>query len=651
MYKRLHYIYALALFLSGAVLNKAAAQDSVLFPNIYLESDTLKKFKLDSVLVSSGLHRGTMPNRGFAVGTNVILASVESLSRMRSNSLADYIREQSSVYLKEYGRGMSAFISVRGTSSSHTTIAWNGMSMAVPTLGQADLSHIPLYFFDKMELHVGGSSVLYGDGSIGGTIQMNTTAKWERGLTGDLLLSAGSFSTLFTGATIRYSNGKNESRTSIFQSSAKNNYTFENNTKVGRPTERLNNSAYKNRGFLQEFHHKLKDSSLLSFNIWLLDFDREIQPSVSLNDRPESFASIMDRNLRSSLSYSGSRSKISYSGRLSFSHDYERYKEDIIAASRYMAYADIQYFNKGIVFKAGASAEYIDPDVDSYAQSTRESRGYLFLLTRYNPYQNLVISAGARAGGVTNSKVPFMPSLDVRYTPVRHSGHTLSLRGSLSKNSKVPSLNDRYWGGVHSYLRSEISFTQEGGADYTWFSGTSSAALFVTLYKSRVNDWIRWLPAGQVWRPQNIPQVLSRGGESGLTVTQILYEWSFKATLCYSYTDVKMVEALWREDPSVGQQLAYQPRHSWRGALNAERGNWASFVNISYTGERTTLDIYDTLAGYTLIDLGASYRGKILGKRVTVSTIIKNLLNVSYQNVKFYAMAPVNYQITLRWEF
>ncbi len=316
-----------------------------------------------------------------------------------------------------------------------------------------------------------------------------------------------------------------------------------------------------------------------------------------------------------------------------------------------MGYADIQYFHKNIVLKAGASAEYIDPDVDSYAQSTRESRGYLFLLARYNPYQNLVISAGARAGGVTNSKVPFMPSIDVKYTLLRSSGHTLALRGSLSKNSKVPSLNDRYWGGVHSYLKSEISSTREGGADYTWFTGTTSAAIFVTLYRSRVDDWIRWLPAGQVWRPQNIPQVLSRGGEGGLTVTQILYEWSFKATLCYSYTDVKMVEALWREDPSVGQQLAYQPRHSWRGAVNAERGNWASFVNISYTGERTTLDIYDTLAGYTLIDFGASYQGKIFGKDVTISSVVKNLLNVSYQNVKFYAMAPINYQITLKWKF
>ena len=651
MYKRLHYIYAFALIISGAVFNKTSAQGPLLFPEEYFSVDTLKRHKLDSVLITTGLRRAPSSAGTFAVGSNIISVDSKALQNSKMNSLADYIREQSSVYLKEYGRGMSAFISVRGTSSSHTSLSWNGMSLAVPTLGQTDLSHVPVYFFDNMKLHIGGASSLYGDGSIGGSIQLSTSPLWKRGINGDVTLSAGSFSTFFTGATVRYSNGKTESRTSIFRSSAQNDYTFRNNTKTGEPKERLKNSGYENYGVMQELHRKFRDSSQISFNMWFLQFDRQIQPSVSLNDRPESYASILDRNFRGSLSYSGGRSKVSYSGRVSYSNDYERYKNDIIAASRLAANAEGQYNSSKTIVKLGLSAEYTVPSVESYTFAVKERRGYIYLLARYNPLTHLYISAGARAGGVTSSEVPFMPSLDIKFNAIRSEGHNLSLRASASRNSKIPSLNDRYWGGTHTYLKSEISSTLEGGADYSLFRGVSSLAIFTTVYTSRVKNWIRWLPAGQVWRPQNIPLVSSKGVEAGVTYNRRAGRWDLKGTLYYSYTNVKMAQPLWREDPSAGKQLAYQPLHSWRASAGAESGPVSFSVNLSYTGERTTLDIFDKLPDYLLADASITYKTALWGREVTLSGVVKNITNTRYQNVKFYAMAPLNYMVNVVFSF
>ena len=95
-------------------------------------------------------------------------------------SLADFIKQESSAYLKEYGKGMGAYLSVRGTSSSHTSIDWNGLNLSVPTIGQTDFSHVPLYFFDAMDIHIGGSSALYGDGTLGGSIRLKTSPHWKR---------------------------------------------------------------------------------------------------------------------------------------------------------------------------------------------------------------------------------------------------------------------------------------------------------------------------------------------------------------------------------------------------------------------------------------------------------------------------------------
>jgi vitamin B12 transporter len=206
--------------------------------------DTTKKYRLDSVMVKSAAKTPLASSRAFAVGTNIQRIPQESMDRIKSMSLSDLLKEQASVYIKEYGRGMASYVSVRGTSSSHTSIAWNGMSLSVPTLGQANLSQIPLYFFDRMDLHIGGSGMLYGDGSIGGSIQLSTLPLWEKGVSGDLLFSGGSFSTLYGAGTLRYSNGKTESRSSLFYTSAKNDFMFANNTKPGRTKATCPNMSF-----------------------------------------------------------------------------------------------------------------------------------------------------------------------------------------------------------------------------------------------------------------------------------------------------------------------------------------------------------------------------------------------------------------------
>lgn len=64
----------------------------------------------------------------------------------------------------------------------------------------------------------------------------------------------------------------------------------------------------------------------------------------------------------------------------------------------------------------------------------------------------------------------------------------------------------------------------------------------------------------------------------------------------------------------------------------------ALYLNFNYTGERSTLDIYDILPSYLLTDIGATYDFKISGARFTINGIIKNITDEMYQNVKFYAM-------------
>ena len=234
---------------------------------------------LESAVVMSESKINASLNAKFAPGIRVErYANVETVTA--GNTLSDLLQRETSLYIKEYGRGMSSYLAVRGTSSTHTSIDWNGQSLVVPTLGQADLSHVPTYFFDNMTIHVGGNSALYGNGSMGGSIQLRTTPRFMKGAGGDITLKAGSFYTFFGGATLRAGSDNWESRTSAYYSFSKNNFKFRNNTKRGTPRERQNNAKYSNYGLLQEFSRRMKDESLLQVSFIYLDFDRQIQPSL-----------------------------------------------------------------------------------------------------------------------------------------------------------------------------------------------------------------------------------------------------------------------------------------------------------------------------------------------------------------------------------
>jgi len=615
------------------------------------QRDSSKANRLDSVTVTAFKKNGPAELKRFSPGTNVISYSGEAVKKMQSASLADFIKAENAAYIKEYGRGMNAFLSIRGTSSSHTTIDWNGQNMSLPTMGQADLSHIPLYFFDAMDIHIGGGSALYGDGSIGGTVKLKTGAKWISGHSGDLSLSLGSFGSLFTGATYRYSGAAVESRSSVLFNRALNNYTFENNTKPGRPRERLNNSAISNWGAIQEIHLKAGKLGTLSASLMYLDFDREIQPSVSLNDRPEAHNSIYDNNLKLSASLEGGTESLSWRISSSYAYDNERYKEDTISANRVMINTDIEYRKSVFSFRGGLNGEYIKPQVKSYIPDIEESRAGGYIIAKAEGSGLLSASIGARYLYSSSGTLPIMPLVNARFKIPVGGGHSLYIRGSWSGNAKIPSLNDRYWGGDNIYLKSEKSRSAEAGVNWGWYSGEWSASMFLTGYRSVVKDWIRWLPAGEVWRPRNIPEVLSRGVEAGGEIT---YSVAFaKATLrgSYAFTDIKTVIPLWADDPAKDEQLAYQPKHSWRLNATAEAGKFTFNISLNNTGKRTTLDIFDILPSYTLTDAGISYKGMIKHNEFVVWGVLKNIFNVSYQNVKFYAMPGFNWLINFQFRF
>ena len=125
-----------------------------------------------------------------------------------STNLSEALRFQTSIYIKENGRGAVSSPSFRGTSAGHTAFVWNGININSNFLGQGDLNNIPLFGYDELEIKAGGGSVQYGSSAIGGSIHLNNNLDFNKGFKASVFSEAASFGTFNNFVKGSFSNEK-----------------------------------------------------------------------------------------------------------------------------------------------------------------------------------------------------------------------------------------------------------------------------------------------------------------------------------------------------------------------------------------------------------------------------------------------------------
>ena len=93
-------------------------------------------------------------------GSNVKLIEPFKIKISQTEKIADLLNSNSSVYIKQYGALATA--TIRGTSSSHTVVNWNGIPINSLANGLSDLSNLAALTNDNIFLIKGGNSTIFG---------------------------------------------------------------------------------------------------------------------------------------------------------------------------------------------------------------------------------------------------------------------------------------------------------------------------------------------------------------------------------------------------------------------------------------------------------------------------------------------------------
>ncbi len=114
-------------------------------------------------------HRQDIPNA-------VILIDRADIEESPATSLGDLLSSELGIDWRSYGGygGAAETIKIRGFSANGTQVFVNGISVNSPSLGSADVGRIALNSIKRIEVVKGSGSLLYGTGTMGGTINIIT---------------------------------------------------------------------------------------------------------------------------------------------------------------------------------------------------------------------------------------------------------------------------------------------------------------------------------------------------------------------------------------------------------------------------------------------------------------------------------------------
>ncbi len=508
-----------------------------------------------------------------------------AIQSYQGRSLSDLLLQQSAVTIKDYGPGGISSLNVRGTGASNTQVFWEGFSLNNQMLGQSDLKLFPIFFADQVELHYGNAGMVDGIGGIGGNIMINNQPSYSNQLS---LNVGGRFSSINERtALVSFKKSTNKWFVNLrtrFEDSD-NEYEFRNYVEDDRrDTAEFNGT--------ESFHlmvhsgYQWTEKSSFGLSAFFVNRSQELSPIIGLEPKGE-IQEDQISNLLLKYAYESDQTKVDFSTTL-MANDimYDNDSLVLTAEHQIQSWRTLtgvsQKITTGLDLKVVVSTELTQAESDSY-EGTKErthhaaqTRLVWYKLPRFKSDMLL------RVESIDNNMF-YLPMFSSEYKPL--ANYPVWMFASIGKNIRYPTLNELYWEiSGNEDLQAQEAVTIEGGVRVSqkrkeMVSGT------INVFHSLVDNWILWLPQGNVWKPQNVRQVVSYGLETGMAIRFLQNKNLQSFHVNYSYTKSEVKANYKDEDNTIGNQLIYTPEHSFTANWQSNFRTYFMIWRINYAGK------------------------------------------------------------------
>ena len=617
-----------------------------------LKSDTLKEFVKEEVLSN--------------------LNTFSKVSLLDSNSqflsLNEVLESSFPVYVKNYGKGQLATLSIRGNGASQTQLFWNGFKMNSPTLGQTDLSLIPLFFISEVNLNYSGASSIDGSGGIGGSIQLANKLNWKKGIHVGILQEFASFSNFTTGLGVSFGGKRFYHQLKILHQKGVNEFEFVDLSKINNPLKTQENNKLKQFGAQYELGIQLNNKNLIQSTLLLFDSYRELPPIIGGVSNRETQG---DKNLKSFVSWKSFQNKFKSDFRISFFQESMNYTDSIssifsdVKIKTYQGQYRIKFnLLKKIKMEASAQSSYSEVSSNGFESNKKRNESGVYMKASQE-LKKLNYDLFARQELVGDKLSPLVYGAGLNY----NLGNKFGLKGNYSTNYRVPTLNDLYWNpGGNEKLNPERGWTAELGIDFSNSKRVYEANKIekgnktayqklnfgLTGFFNQTNNWIQWQPTDfGYWEPINLKSIENKGVEAS-----IKYRFStnrkskITSSLFYAFTDSKNKSFSTGNDELKDKQTVYVPKHKATLFLSYSYKK-LSFTYSQFYNSRVFIDASNSayLPHYFPANAGVDYLIDFKQIKLRLGFKVINLYNEQYHVTANRPIPGRNYSVTLKLNF
>ena len=619
----------------------------------------------DTVVVSAGLDSVlALPEvtveaerarlRSEAATLRVTTLGPEAIDAASAQTVADLLAARTGLFVKRYGEGGLATISLRGTNSNQTLVLVDGQRVADPQSGQVDLSLLPTVLLESVDVLHGANAARYGSDGIGGVVRLHTlqpTTGWRVRTTGRL----GAFGAQSAGAVASGGQGRVTGLIATEISQSERNFPYTNDALFPPRTQRRRGA---DRSLTTVFSKVRYDGPRhrLSLNGWYNDVERGL-PGASNADpsgaRQWDTHRRLLANYRTTLGASvltvdarAQQSELRYVNPSNATRTTTQ-TQSYAATGRIQAPLGTRWSVEG-----GATVGYDAADLRGGVRRT--TLGSFLQGTgtygRWQLHPALRLDRYATAEGAANLTA-LSPQLGVNVQPLPWEG--LRLKGHVGRAFRAPTFSERFYlPGGNPGLTAERGWSAEAGAVVSSSRGRTTGQLEATAFTTRIRDQIVWFPSFvgpgvQAWSPANVADVVTQGVELSAQGTAQLAEGTqLNGGFVFTHTAAED-----RSNPVLrahGRQLPYVPKQQLKAFAGATWGPVTLDLTGRLVSERfITTDESQSLPPYQVLDARLAVTQSVGPVAMTLDLSVQNALNTDYAIIRFYPMPPRHARLRL----
>ncbi|MBK6902881.1 MAG: TonB-dependent receptor [Saprospirales bacterium] len=551
-----------------------------------------------------------------------------------SASLGSALPLVAPVYVKSYGPGQLASLSLRGAGASHTALIWHGFNLQNPMHGQLDLTLVPVHLFSSFHIDPGANGALWGSGAVGGAVHLSSdTPELQSGHALRAGMQTGSFHQNAQNLSWKWGGKSLGLHTQIFRVSQRNDFSFRDHN--GDP-KKQSHAAFRQLGAMQDLLFRKKNHQL-DAHIWVQGSQREIPPTLLQSN---SQATQDDRSLRLALHWQYFRNQWAFHLRSAFLYDEIDYRDPAIALADLsrsrVVYAEAETRwspLRGHLAGFGFHQAVLQGESENYAANPLQLRQAVFGSYRLeSPKGKWTGIASLRQEWMKEQLAPIAPALNLLWKPTP----LLEAQFQVARHFRWPTQNDLFWSpGGNADLKPEEGWGGELGLSLKKSAPKTSWETGLSAFQRRIGNWILWRPSGSYWSPENLLLVWSRGLEASASLSREFGPVKTEYFAAYAWVKSSSLKPLSPNDRSAGKQLIYTPEHTLTGSAKASWKDFTIAWTQRYGGKVYTLSDHSaSLPPYWLSDLQLEYSFNLNDLNILIFNNIFNLFNTSYQAVE-----------------